>query len=80
VPRGYEGESHGYEIGFSSKGTRQISVTLRPTARDALKFVRALKAGDDDMHHIKAPLGNEIDVAELQLLAERESGQTAQKP
>lgn len=70
MPRG--SENHAYEIGFLSKGARQVSVTLRPTAKDALKLVRALKAGDDNVHHIKAPLGREIDVAELQLLADGE--------
>jgi hypothetical protein len=72
MPKEFQGQNNGYEIGFAPKGKRRISVTIRPNAQAALKMVLALETGDEEIRYIKAPAGYEIGISELRLEAERE--------
>ena len=77
MPKEPQGQSSGYEIGFAPKGKRQISVTIRPNAQDALKMVLALETSDEEIRYIKVPAGYEIGISELRLEAEREGNNHA---
>jgi hypothetical protein len=62
-----------YEIGFAPKGRREVSITRLLTARGAAKIVDGLERSDEEIRFIKTPDGQEIEIAELQLLAAREA-------
>jgi hypothetical protein len=80
MPKVPQGQINGYEIGFSPRGARKISVTMRPNAQDALKTVRALEASEEEIRYIKAPGGYEIGIGELQLEAERKGNANVKNP
>jgi hypothetical protein len=62
-----------YEVEYAPKGSRVISNTVMPTAREALETVQAFQAGDEEIRRITTLNGSEIGIGELQLLAQRES-------
>lgn len=65
-----------YEIGYAPDGQSDIALIQQPSARAALKTVLALDCGGDVIRYVKTA-GQDIEIGELALLADREEHRKA---
>ena len=61
-----------YVIGYGMRNKRQVSITERPTAKEALALVDALERSDEEIKFIRSPSEGEIGVEMLRVLAKEE--------